>query len=771
MKPITLLLAFLITNASFSQVNVDGTVANQSIANNAPAEVVDPALVVTSAANLSVFYVRIGNFSSGDVLGTSGTLPGSLVSSYNNTTGVMTITGPANAATYEAALRMITFRTTSTSTTSRVITFDASDGSYKFFGDHYYKLLSGSYTWLTARTATEAVSLFGWTGYLATSTSAAENSFIFANVGRGWLGASDEFSQINAAVGSTLYANQAASEGKWFWVVGPEKGQQFSNGASVISGRYAAWSGSEPNNSNGEHFAENAYPNNGTWNDAQAGNNNNAIVEFGNADFEVDVTHVRTIDMIATQLNTTSTPTVYQLKAAGITVDPGVLGYSVSTFTQGKVTISSGFRTNDILSFTGSLPGTFSGTYNSSTGVLTFTTSTPASMASWQSLFRTVRFNSTSTTVGDRIVTFSVGNLVAASNGHFYEYISTGATWDNARIAADARTYMGLKGYLATITSSTENDFIRQTLAADAFIGLSDAVGAINSATGATTYADQAAAEGKWYWVTGPEKGQQVTSTNAPSSTTVPTPFGGRYNNWNNGEPNNSGNNEHAGTIYASGVSAGRWNDLTLGTSLGYVVEYGGLSSDPIVQFSSSRTVQISSVLPVRGLRLAVKQTKHDVAIEWTTEEEVNSSRFNVMHSTDGRNFSKITTVSAKGNSNSLSRYAFEHLAPGAGLHFYQLAQVDLDGAIHYSEVKSIQMGGGSFKVYPTLATAELTVTVPTASEPAQLLIHDAAGRAVIRHALTSSVTTIQVSGLAPGVYVAEMIQGSNREVTRFVKR
>lgn len=76
---------------------------------------------------------------------------------------------------------------------------------------------------------------------------------------------------------------------------------------------------------------------------------------------------------------------------------------------------------------------------------------------------------------------------------HFYQYISSrGIKWTDARSQAETMIYYGLKGYLATITSSVENDFIYSKINGVGWIGANDA--------------DQ---EGQWYWVTGPEAGTQ----------------------------------------------------------------------------------------------------------------------------------------------------------------------------------------------------------------------------------------------------------------------
>jgi hypothetical protein len=167
-----------------------------------------------------------------------------------------------------------------------------------------------------------------------------------------------------------------------------------------------------------------------------------------------------------------------------------------------KVSISANFNSaQDSLGVQGSMPAGISSSYDPATGVLTLTGS--AGPASYQQALRQVTFsnNSQNPSAAPRTVTFSIGSQLAfTDNGHFYEFVSQfGIRWDSAQTTAAAQTLHGLQGYLATIASQAENDFIFQKLQGNGWIGASDA-----------------AAEGEWRWVSGPESGTLFCTGNSP---------------------------------------------------------------------------------------------------------------------------------------------------------------------------------------------------------------------------------------------------------------
>ena len=265
---------------------------------------------------------------------------------------------------------------------------------------------------------------------------------------------------------------------------------------------------------------------------------------------------------------------------------------SVSSTTAGAAVSIDNGQTGDVLGFNSTLATSYgiSGTYNSTTKVLSFTGS--ATTAQYQEVLRSVTYNNASgTPTTDRTISFNVGlnTLYNPINGHYYEYIASGLSWSSAKAAAAARTFNGMVGYLATVTSAAENEFIRTKLLATAWIGGSDDFAQINAAVGFTLYADQNASEGKWYWVTGPEAGQQFMLSNG---STAP----GKYSNWGGSEPNNAG-----GEHYPQFFTTGQWNDLPNSPTLAYVVEYGGQTGDPVqtLSLTGSRTLTYNPVLQV----------------------------------------------------------------------------------------------------------------------------------------------------------------------------
>ena len=411
---IILLSLFLIpeiAGAQATSVTVSGTSSVLSASYNT-ATAVDPNLTISANGDITGFRVQISQtYTSGDVLGYTGTLPTGVTSSWNSTTGVLSFTGTSTISKWETLLRTVTFKSTSSTcyATQRRVTFVAGTVFYNPLTEHFYEYVSGSTSWTNSYTASSAKSYFGRAGYLATILSEAENNFIWKLMANdAWMGASDDYSYINTAKGSTVYANQSASEGKWHWVTGPEKGQNFSNGntpsTTLVSGMYHKWAGGEPNGTS-EAFGQFYSSNNGQWNDLANSTLPGYICEYG--DMPGDLT---------------SSVTIF---TRNITVSGGSSGY----ISGGDVNVCSGSNSTTLTlnSMTGSVvrwESSFDNFFTAGTSITSTSSSITVTNLTKTTYYRAI-VNSTSPTTCSGLATSSVflsvkptksGTVFAANN-------------------------------------------------------------------------------------------------------------------------------------------------------------------------------------------------------------------------------------------------------------------------------------------------------------------------------------------------------------------
>jgi len=295
-KTMILNMCMLFCTILFSQgiyaqtITVSGE--NQSIAIDATTStIIAPNFSITSSNDITDFTVSITNsFTASDQLGYNGTLPsGVTTSGWNSGTRSIVFKGTLSASEWQTFLRTITMTSGPIcSPETRQVSFVAEETFYSPLNGHFYRLTDTQTSWTASKAAASSISYFGREAYLVTLTSNAENIFVTRIVGENsWMGASDDHNQINEALGYDLYADTNASEGKFYWVTGPEKGTQLTtnNGnGNGISGVYQNWRSGEPNdysNGNpGESFGH-VYSSQGDWNDFPDTSSILGIIEFG----------------------------------------------------------------------------------------------------------------------------------------------------------------------------------------------------------------------------------------------------------------------------------------------------------------------------------------------------------------------------------------------------------------------------------------------------------------------------------------------------------
>lgn len=147
----------------------------------------------------------------------------------------------------------------------------------------------------------------------------------------------------------------------------------------------------------------------------------------------------------------------------------------------------------------------------------------------------------------------------AGGNDHWYEFVTTPATWGEANTGASTRSHNGLAGHLLTLTSQAEKDFVNGAL----LNGANTWLGAMRL-TGQNAFA----------WVAGPETGTVFFDGGV---------LPGQYSSFWAGEPNGLAGGENFVEMWGN-----NWNDLSATHQRAYVVEYSAVIAPAPVPLPAS---------------------------------------------------------------------------------------------------------------------------------------------------------------------------------------
>jgi len=168
----------------------------------------------------------------------------------------------------------------------------------------------------------------------------------------------------------------------------------------------------------------------------------------------------------------------------------------------------------------------------------------------------------------------------------------------------------------------------------------------------------------------------------------------------------------------------------------------------------TSISTEDCAVLPVTFKELELKEVEQSaVRVGWSTSEEVRNDYFEVERSADARHFKALGKVKGKGDTSIEQQYNFLDTAPLPGTSYYRIRQVDTDGTVSFSSMKSITRAGDAAAiVFPNPARER--VILQNIRPGAVILIRDNAGRTVMRTTATGKQVEVATNALPLGSYV-----------------
>jgi hypothetical protein len=193
-----------------------------------------------------------------------------------------------------------------------------------------------------------------------------------------------------------------------------------------------------------------------------------------------------------------------------------------------------------------------------------------------------------------------------------------------------------------------------------------------------------------------------------------------------------------------------------------------GCSRVPVIA-----TIGGSCALPVSLVSFTGTSDNGNVNLEWITASEKDNDHFMISRASDAINFLPIATVAGKGTKSALSNYSYIDRGVSAGIVYYKLTQVDIDGAA--TEVGFITLfndKGFTAQVSPNPFSSKLNVNIMSRNnDKVYIRVTDLTGKTVGIYDNLFANEKIEIGeDLPSGLFILEVSTDYEVKTFRIVK-
>jgi hypothetical protein len=223
---------------------------------------------------------------------------------------------------------------------------------------------------------------------------------------------------------------------------------------------------------------------------------------------------------------------------------------------------------------------------------------------------------------------------------------------------------------------------------------------------------------------------------------------------------------------------------VTSGTKIGYLKvqtvvnrklnasDFGTVVANVNGEMINARIEFTSAILGVTLTKFEAHPLSKNVELTWSTASEQQNDHFEVQRSTNGKTFSKIGTV--KGQATTTVQHAYQLLdeTPFAGINYYRLKQVDVNGQSELSKIVSVNMlnSDKTMSVYPNPVKDKVTIETNITGNYS-IELYDITGKLLQRHQATQPILQLSTSDLSSGVYMISVTSQAVQKTFKIVKQ
>lgn len=201
----------------------------------------------------------------------------------------------------------------------------------------------------------------------------------------------------------------------------------------------------------------------------------------------------------------------------------------------------------------------------------------------------------------------------------------------------------------------------------------------------------------------------------------------------------------------------------------GFTASTGGLSNQQTI-------CNPLSLLPIELIYFKASCNTNEISVDWATASETNNQLFELERSTDGTNYTKITSLPGHGSSSQQHKYQYKDVATENTLYYYKLIQIDAGNIRHpigliASAENSCYDESSNVLVFPNPANNELFIKLTNESFTSLEIINDC-GQLVFSSSEkpnAQKIIPIETSSFASGVYAIRIINNDKTFVRKVI--
>ncbi|MCO5235659.1 MAG: T9SS type A sorting domain-containing protein [Chitinophagaceae bacterium] len=210
-------------------------------------------------------------------------------------------------------------------------------------------------------------------------------------------------------------------------------------------------------------------------------------------------------------------------------------------------------------------------------------------------------------------------------------------------------------------------------------------------------------------------------------------------------------------------------SSLTVSESGKYRVEVTNDKIDRLTLHSYTIEVNISTILPLQWIEFTAKDCSNKVCLQWQTENEQNTSYFEIERSTNGSIFDRVGTQTSYNNPDKHT-YRFTDYTPVNGLNFYRIKQVDIDGVYTYSNTVNVKISSEN-TITITPNPADNFVMLSGISKAEKILIYNVEGKLMNQWSNINGNQRLNIANLRNGIYIIKIFADKKENNYKLIKQ